>query len=167
VIRFLTSRLLQTPLIVLAVYTVTFLLAWQLPGSAVINDEGRQPPPEVLEAMEAQYNLDSSWAFYWQYLGDATGVSAAGDALAGRERLGPVFDFGPSLRNEDWSVNEILADSLPVSIVLGLVAIAIALVIGVGAGVIGAMKPNSLADTLSLGVALVGISMPSFVVGSP
>jgi oligopeptide transport system permease protein len=165
-IRFLASRLAQTPLIVLAVYTVTFLLAWQLPGSAVVNDEGRQPPRAVLEAMEARYNLDDSWAFYREYLADATGVSALGDAIAGRARAGPVFDLGPSLRNEDWSVNEILGDSLPVSIVLGLCAIAIALVVGVGAGVIGAIKPNSIADTLSLGVALVGISLPSFVVGA-
>jgi len=165
-IRCVSSRLLQTPLIVLAVYSVTFLLAWRLPGSAVINDEGRQPPQAVLDAMEARYNLDNQWAFYWQYLADATGVSALADTLAGRDHTGPIFDLGPSLRNEDWSVNEILADSLPVSIVLGLAAISLALVIGVGAGVIGAVKPNSLADTLSLGVALVGVSLPSFVTGA-
>jgi len=166
VTRFLALRLAQIPLIVLAVYTVTFLLAWQLPGSAVINDEGRQPPQAVLDAMEARYNLDNSWTFYWQYLADATGVSAIGDVITGQERIGPVFDLGPSLRNEDWTVNEIIASSPPVSVVLGLSAILIALSSGLVAGALGAIRPNSWIDLSTLVVALIGISLPSFVTGT-
>ena len=143
-------RLLQAPLILLVIYTVTFLLAWALPGSAVLTDEGRQPPPEVLAAMEAQYNLDNPVAFYFGYLkGVLTGL-----------------DFGPSLRYPDWTVNDIVASALPVSVALGLSAILIALMIGVAAGVVGAVRPNSFADIATLAVALVGISMPSFVIGT-
>lgn len=143
-------RLLQAPLILLVIYTVTFLLAWALPGSAVLRDEGRAPPPEVLAAMEARYNLDNPVAFYFGYL---KGVVTR-------------FDFGPSLRYADWSVNEILAGSLPVSITLGLVAIAIALVIGLAAGVAGALRPGSFLDGATLTLALIGVSLPTFVIGT-
>ncbi|TVQ64193.1 MAG: ABC transporter permease [Phycisphaerales bacterium] len=143
-------RLIQAPLILLVIYTITFLLAWALPGSAVLSDEGRQPPPEVLAAMEAQYNLDNPVAFYFGYL---KGVVTA-------------LDFGPSFRYPDWTVNDIVASALPVSVALGLSAILIALMIGVAAGVVGAVRPNSFADIATLVIALIGISMPAFVIGS-
>src|SRR5690606_16239669 len=77
-----------------------------------------------------------------------------------------VFDLGPSLYYEDWRVNEIIADSLPVSVTLGAVAILIALVLGTIAGIVGAVRPNSIADLSTLVIALVGISLPSFVIGT-
>lgn len=161
-------RLAQIPLILLAIYTITFALAWSLPGEAMINDEGRQPPAEVLAAMNAQYNLDSPGRFYVDYLYNASGVRWLVETLRGAAGNPPthVFDFGPSFRYEDWSVNELVAATLPVSIVLGLGAIVIALVIGVVAGVVGAVRPNSAADLVTLVVALVGISLPSFVIGT-
>ena len=161
-------RLLQLPLILLVVYTLTFLLAWALPGSAVISDEGRQPPRAVLEAMEKQYNLHNPRSFYFDYLYSASGLRWAVESLKGAEGSPPafVFDFGPSFRYEDWSVNELIASSLPVSIVLGFGAILIAVVIGVTAGVVGALRPNSFADLATLALALIGISLPSFVIGT-
>ncbi len=162
------KRLAQAPLIVLVVYTITFLLAWALPGSAVINDEGRQPPAAVLEAMERQYNLHDPWVFYWEYLEKASGVEYARARLGWTQRRSeaPVFDFGPSLRHQDWTVNEIIASTLPVSVALGLAAIFFALVIGIIAGIIGALRPNSILDLLSLCLALIGVSLPSFVTGA-
>ncbi len=149
-ISMIVRRLLQMPFILLAIYTVTFFLAWALPGSAVVNDEGRAPPPEVLAAIEARYGLDDPVRFYFSYLRDV------------------VFhlDFGPSLRYPDWTVNQIVASALPVSIALGLTAILIATVIGLAAGVIGALKPNSWADFATLALALIGISLPTFVIGA-
>jgi oligopeptide transport system permease protein len=146
----IVRRLLQMPFILLTIYTATFLLAWALPGSAVVNDEGRAPPPEVLAAIEARYGLDNPVRFYFSYLRDV------------------VFhlDFGPSLRYPDWTVNQIVASALPVSIALGLTAILIATVIGLAAGVIGALKPNSWADFATLALALIGISLPTFVIGA-
>lgn len=167
-IGLIARRLLQAPLVLLAVYTITFALAWALPGSAMLRDEGRRPPESVLEAMEARYNLNSPGAFYAQYLDRATGFFWLRETLKGDAGRPPahVFDLGPCLRYEDWTVNELIGDTLPVSLVLGFAAILIALVLGLGAGIIGAARPGSLADTLSLGLALVGVSLPSFVIGT-
>ena len=63
------------PVIVLVVYTITFVLAWLIPGNPLDNPEGRQASPEVVEAMKKQYNLDDPVTFYFSYLGDATGIS--------------------------------------------------------------------------------------------
>ena len=173
-------RLLQLPLILAVVYTLTLSLAWGIPGNPLENPEGRQPPKEVIEQMKKQYNLDSFGSFYWSYLASATGIDYTRDMLSGElaeqaeraEAAGQapptryVFDLGPSLQYEDWVVNEILASSMPVSITLGGAAILIALVLGVFAGVVGAAKPNSGADLATLVVALIGISLPSFVIGT-
>lgn len=179
-IGLIARRLLQLPLILLVIYTLTIVLAWAIPGSPLDKPEGRQPPEEVREAMKRQYNLDSLPRFYGSYLASATGVRWAGDELSGRAsrerdaaraagRAAPtrhIFDLGPSLQYEDWRVNEIVAANLPVSITLGLGAVALATILGVGAGVIGAARPGSIADHATLALALVGISVPSFVVGS-
>jgi len=166
--RTIGRRLLQAPLVILAVYTITFLLGWALPGSSVMEVEGRQPPAQVTEALERRYNLDDPARFYFEYLAGATGLRWAAAKITGGEwaRGRPVFDLGPSMRYSDWTVNEILAGSLPVSMTLGLLAIAMALVIGLTAGVIGGMRPGSIADGLSLSVALVGVSLPAFVIGT-
>jgi len=172
-------RLLQLPLIVGIIYTLTLVLAWEIPGNPM-DKEGRQPKPEVREAMKRQYKLDSFGNFYWSYLDNACGVKWARDEISGRAKAQAeaareagqhpptryVFDFGPSLLYEDWRVNEILNASLPVSATLGAAAILIALVIGLGAGILGAVKPNSFLDLSTLAVALIGISLPTFVIGT-
>jgi oligopeptide transport system permease protein len=168
VIGLIVRRLLQLPIILLVIYSITFALAWALPGEALLNDEGRQPPPEVLAAMNAQYNLDSPGRFYVDYLYNASGARWAVESLRGDAGAPPahVFDFGPSFRYEDWTVNDLVAASLPVSMTLGLAAIVLAVLIGVTAGVVGAARPNSLADVGTLAIALVGVSLPSFVIGT-
>lgn len=164
----LLRRILQLPLILLVIYAVTFGLAWALPGSAVMNSEGRRPQPEVVAAMERQYNLDSPWRFFTGYLYNASGARWAMTTIGADKGPPPkhVFDFGPCLRYKDWTVNELIASSLPVSVTLGLAAILIALLIGLGAGAVGAVRPGSLADAATLGIALIGVSLPSFVVGT-
>lgn len=146
----IVRRLAQIPIALWVIYSVTFVLAWALPGSAVLQDEQRAPPPEVLAAMEARYELDRPWAFYVGYV----------------TRLVTKGDFGPSLRYPDWSVGEIIGGALPVSAALGLTAVGIALVIGVGVGVLGAAKPGGVIDAATLALALVGISLPTFVAGA-
>ena len=152
-------RCVQLPFILLAVYTVTFLLAWQIPGNP-LESEGRQPPREVMEAMEAQYQLDDPFAFYSDYLWHASGV-----AWVSGDREGPIFNLGPSLRHENWTVNDILIAQLPVSMTIGVCAMLTALTIGLIAGVVSAVKPNSWLDFTAFGIAIIGISLPSFVIG--
>jgi oligopeptide transport system permease protein len=158
--RLIFRRLLQLPLILLVIYTITFALAWLIPGNPLQNPEGRQPPPEIMEAMLAQYDLDDPWSFYWDYLGKASGASW----LLGRHDR--PFDLGPSLQHENWTVNEILRTGLPVSVTLGCAAILLACAIGIAAGVVGGIRPGSWLDHVTLLIALVGISLPSFVIGT-
>lgn len=175
----IARRLLQLPLILLVIYSITLTLAWWIPGNPLENPEGRKPPPEVQQAMLAQYKLDSFPRFYLSYLDSASGTKwlrergraeparttrAMSNAAVAPSR--PIFDLGPSLHYDDWSVNEIIAGGLPISATLGALAILIALVLGLGAGVIGAVKPNSGTDLATLSLALVGISLPSFVIGT-
>lgn len=173
-------RLLQLPLILAVIYTLTLVLAWAVPGNPLERPEGRRPPAEVEMAMRRQYNLDSFWSFYVSYLDSATGLRFVRERLSGASEaqekqltdagLVPtarrVFDLGPSLQYRDRNVNEIIGQSLPVSVRLGLLSILIALAIGLAAGVIGAWKPGSLLDSATLSLALVGISLPTFIIGT-
>ncbi|MFN8731475.1 MAG: ABC transporter permease, partial [Planctomyces sp.] len=118
--------------------------------------------------------------FFISYFRSATGYAYLSDWLSGRlaqereqaARLNQpppvrrVFDLGPSLQYEDQRVNDILVGALPVSITLGSAAMLVALAIGLVAGVIGAIKPNSLADLATLAIAMIGISLPNFVIGT-
>ncbi len=165
-LRLIARRLLQLPLILAAIYTITLALAWAVPGNPLENPEGRRPDPEVVAAMQRQYNLDSFWKFYGSYLESASGIKYLKESRGASGTTRPVFDLGPSLKYRDHRVNEIIAASLPVSVVLGACAMLIAIVLGVGAGVIGAVRPNSLADTATLAIALAGISLPTFLIGT-
>jgi oligopeptide transport system permease protein len=172
-------RLVQLPLILLVIYTLTLTLAWAIPGNPLESTE-RNLPPEVVTAMQVQYKLDNFWSFYGSYLRNATGVQFVIDSIDGSNarrkahaealNVAPpesrVFNLGPSLQYRDRNVNEIVSASLPVSVTIGATAMLIAVVIGVGAGVVGAYKPNSLVDFATLAVALIGISLPSFVIAT-
>lgn len=148
-LHLIASRLLQLPLILAVVFAVTFSLVWVMPGSPLDRKGERQLAPEVRRAMEARYNLDSRSAFVTGYLG---GLAKG--------------DFGPSLQYRGRTVAEILGQGLPVSMSLGVAALAVALFLGTLAGVAGALRPGSLFDGGSLGLTLIGISLPSFVTGT-
>lgn len=152
-------RLIQLPIILLCIYTITFVLAWLLPGNP-LEHEGRRPPAEIEQAMLAQYNLDNPFKFYFSYLEDVTGIAWA------KGESDTVINFGPSLQYKDWTVNELISGTLPVSMLLGLASIILALAIGLLAGVVGAAKPGSFSDFVTLVIALIGISMPTFVIGT-
>jgi oligopeptide transport system permease protein len=142
-------RLIQLPLLLLVIYTITFSLAWAIPGNPLEQEGARRPPQEIEEAMKRKYNLDSAPRFYFSYLDNV--------------RTGYL---GPSLKYPDWTVNQIVADALPVSIQLGTGAILLALLIGIPIGVIGAVRRDSVWDWAGLCTVLIGISMPSFVTGT-
>ncbi len=148
--RLILARLLQYPLILAVIFLVTFALAWIVPGDPLAREEGQRPPIEVQQAMRAQYHLDSPTTFIYEYV---RGVVTR-------------LDFGPSLHYRDQRVSDIIAQGMPISLTLGVVAVVMALFIGVGAGVIGALWPHSPLDATSLIVALLGVSLPTFVTGS-
>lgn len=154
--RLIFWRLLQFPLILAVIFVVTLLLAWVVPGDPLSTDDGREVSPEIKAAMMRQYNLDRGPVFF--------GLSYLKGVTLGTDRAWP--DFGPSLTYQDERVSGIIGDSLPVSVMLGSAALAVALLIGTMSGVIGALRPGGLTDFSSLGVALIGISLPNFVTGS-
>ena len=159
--RTIVSRVAQIPIILFAVYTLTFALAWLIPGNPLEKAEGRRPPAAIAEAMQSQWNLDDPWTFYWSYLGDITGVNW----LLGNGNEA-VIDFGPSLRHENWSVNEIITGQLPVSMTVGIAAILLALLIGVSAGTLGGLRPGTWIDRVTGSISVIGVSVPAFVIGT-
>jgi oligopeptide transport system permease protein len=145
--RFISSRLLQAVPVILAVITVTFFLVRMAPGGPF--DSEKAVIPEVRAALEAQYRLDQPLLQqYFAYLGDL----AQGD-------------FGPSFKDPGRSVNELIGAGLPVTAELGLYALLIATVIGSLAGIFASLKPNTTQDYLPMALAMIGICMPSFLLG--
>jgi len=132
---------------VLVVVSLTWALIRLAPGNFYT---GEKPiPPAIEENLRSKYGLDQPW--YVQY------GKMIGNTLRG--------DFGNSLRYQGQSVNEILAISLPVSAGLGLAAYLLAALVGVLVGTVSAVKQNSGVDYTSMGFAMLGISLPNFVLG--
>ncbi|TGD75828.1 ABC transporter permease subunit [Mangrovimicrobium sediminis] len=145
--RFISLRLLQAVPVILAVITVTFFLVRVAPGGPF--DSEKAVLPEVKAALEAQYRLDRPlFEQYFAYLGDL----AQGD-------------FGPSFKYPGRSVNELIAAGLPVTAELGLYSLLVAVIIGGIAGVFAAIKPNTAQDYIPMTAAMIGICMPSFLLG--
>ena len=146
-LRFAFYRLLQAIPVLLIVISLTFMLVHSAPGGPFSADKA--VPPEVIKALEAQYNLDQPlWQQYISYLGDV---------LQG--------DFGPSFKYPGRDVTELIAAGLPATAELAFYAMLVALVIGVSAGVAAAMRPNPAQDYIPMSAAMIGICMPSFLLG--
>jgi oligopeptide transport system permease protein len=105
--------------------------------------------PEILRNLEAHYGLDKPlWRQYLDYLGSL----ARGD-------------LGPSFKYPNRTVNEIIFDKVPVSAELGSISLAVALVLGIGLGTLAAIRRNTWVDYVASSFGMIGISIPTFVVG--
>ena len=145
--RFIVSRLLQAIPVLLVVITVTFFLIRMAPGGPF--DSEKAVIPEVKAALEAQYRLNLTlFEQYTAYLGDLS-----------HGHLGPSFKY------PGRSVNELIAAGFPVTAELALYALLVALVIGGVAGVVASLKPNTAQDYIPMSVAMIGICMPSLLLG--
>lgn len=147
-IAFLCRRLIYGVAVLWTVATLTFVLLHLTPGGPF--DREQRLPPRILANIAAKYHLDESWPRqYWLYL---RGL------LQG--------DLGPSYKYIDRSVNEIVNDTLPVSISLGLLAFAFALLVALPTALIAAYFHNSWIDRVALSLATMGISLPHFILGA-
>lgn len=147
---YIMKRILSLIPLLLAIYTLVFFLMRTMPGGPWDNAD-RPLPDAVLANLRAKYKADDPlWKQYTDYL---VGVVTR-------------FDFGPSYRNASRSVSDIFADFVPVSLQLGITAMALALFIGVSLGVLAAAHHNSWLDHLAMLVALAGISIPNYVMAS-
>jgi oligopeptide transport system permease protein len=144
--RFILKRLFGIAVSLWLVATLVFFLLRLVPGGPF--DAERAVPPEIQQALDAKYHLDASVGR--QYLDWLTGVVLHGD-------------LGPTYRYAGRTVNEIIGLSLPVSVLLGVWAMLLALAIGIPLGIVGAARQNQWPDTLATTAAMVGISVPRFV----
>lgn len=143
--RRLLRRLVAFLLTLLGVHAVTFLLVRGAAGGPF--DAERELPPEVEAALARQYHLDEPLPR--QYL------RAVGDLLRG--------DLGPSLRYRGLQVGEVLAGALPLSLALGGLALAVALLLGLAGGLAGGARPGGAADHLTRVASSAALALPSFV----
>lgn len=142
------KRLLQGVPVLLVVATVTFLLMHAVPGGPF--DRDKKLPPEIVANIEAKYHLDKPvWQQYLLYLGQVV-----------------RGDLGPSYKYIGRDVSDIIRDTFPVSLTLGLCAVLVTLVLGIPAGVLSAARQNSVWDRTCIFIATLGISLPSFVLGA-
>lgn len=146
--RFLIRRLALSIPVLMLVVLLTFILVHNAPGSPFASEKNISP--ETLVALQAEYGLDkplpTQLFMYFRNL--AHGY------------------LGRSIHFSDWSVNEIIANALPVSMRLGAFALLIALLVGIPLGALAAIRRNTIVDNSAMAVAVAGISIPSFVIAS-
>jgi len=147
-LRYLAGRILQSLATLWVIATATFFLSRLIPGGPY--DPDKLPPAEIRAQIDAYYRLDRPLAV--QYL----------HCMGRLARL----DLGPSYRFLDQPVERLIVRHFPPSAVLGLLALAISLALGVPLGVYAALRQNRPGDWGTLGLAIVGVSVPNFVVGT-
>jgi len=146
-LRFIIRRLISLVPTLFLIVTFSFFIMKVAPGGPFSAE--RNPPPEVLANINKVYHLDEPLPKqYVRYLGNV---------LRG--------DLGPSFRYKDYTVNDLIGNTMPNSLILGMTALCGALVLGLLVGIISAVKRNSIADYASMSIAVIGISVPLFVVG--
>ena len=146
-LRFVARRLLQIVPVLFVIITATFFMVRFVPGGPFTAEKAI--PPEILKNLEAHYGLDRPlWRQYVTYLGQIT-----------RGNLGPSFKYA------NRSVNEIIAQKLPVSLELGGWAMLIALTVGLPLGIFAAARQNTWLDYLCSTTGMIGICVPTFVLG--
>jgi len=144
--RHIVRRLLGLIPTLLMLITVAFFLMHVAPGGPF--DSEKTLPPEIEANLNAKYHLDEPvLQQYFRYIGQLA-----------------VFDFGPSFQYKDWSVNELIAQGFPVSMTVGLTAMVLAFFTGTLLGIAAALRQNTRTDYSLMGFAMLGISVPNFVI---
>lgn len=144
-LSYTVRRLLEAIPTLLVIVALSFFLMHSAPGGPF--DSERVLPPEIEANLKAAYNLDKPvWQQFVIYLANAV-----------------QGDFGPSFTYKDFSVSELIGTGFPVSLKLGLSAITLAVIIGCTLGILAAMRQNTKTDYSIMGVAMVGITIPNFV----
>ncbi|MCM1149829.1 MAG: ABC transporter permease [Butyricicoccus sp.] len=148
-VAYILKRILLAILTVWVVITVTFFVTRAVPGGPFVGEKATTPA--VTAALEAKYGLDKP--VMEQY------VTYLRDIIVSR-------DFGPSLKLRGRQVSDIIVEGMKTSIKLGLIAAAIALVVGIVLGAVAALRRNKLIDRVIMVITTAFVSMPSFIMGS-
>ncbi len=146
---YIGKRILLAILTVWVVITVTFFVMHAVPGDPFTSEKAL--PDAARERLEEKFGLDKPLIEqYFNYLGDVV----------------TKFDFGPSLKKDGMLVQDIIADGLATSAKLGLIAAAVAVVVGVVLGSVAALRRNKLIDRIIMVVTTAFVSIPSFIMGT-
>ncbi|MBT2688340.1 ABC transporter permease [Bacillus sp. ISL-47] len=146
--KYIGKRLLYMILSLWMIVTATFFFMRIAPGNPFASE--KKLPPEIEANLNAHFGLDKPWyAQYWEYLVRIVN-----------------WDFGPSFKYKSQTVNDLINEGFPVSFLLGMEAIFIAVAIGVLLGIIAALKHNRWPDYTAMIIAVLGISVPSFIMAS-
>lgn len=146
--KYIFRRLWTSLLTLFIVVTLTFFLMRAIPGGPFTDE--RQVPPQIMAKMLDRYRLnDPLLVQYGSYLRDVI-----------------QLDFGPSFRYEGMSVNQLIKDSFPVSLLIGSLALGLALFIGIPAGIMSALHRNKWQDRTAMVLATLGITVPNYVIAS-
>ncbi len=146
--RFFLKRVLHGIPVLLTVATLTFFIMHVVPGGPF--DKEKKLPPEILANIEAKYHLDKPvWQQYLLYMKQI---------MKG--------DMGPSYKYVGRDVSDIIRDTFPVSLALGLCAVLVTVGLGIPAGILSAYRPNTALDHTCIFFATLGISVPSFVLAT-
>jgi oligopeptide transport system permease protein len=166
-LRFFARRLLWFAITLFVVVTVSFFLMRAVRGGPF--DGERALNPAIEANLQARYHLDwPQWKQYLAYIGpfnlDDEGLEFMGGD--GTRPFSGVLagDFGPSFKYRDFTVNDIIGQSLPISAALGSIALAWALLLGLGAGVASALWRGTRTDVALRLAATTGIALPNFVI---
>jgi oligopeptide transport system permease protein len=144
--RYFFTRLAGAIPTLFIIITITFFLMRAAPGGPF--DQEQALPPEIEANLQRAYGLDQPvWTQYGRYLKSLV-----------------HGDFGPSFKYKDFTVTELIAQGFPVTLQLGIMAIALALFLGIPLGTFAALHHNSVADTATMSLVVTGIAIPSFVV---
>ena len=145
-LRYTLLRLLGAIPTLLLVIVLAFLMVHAAPGGPF--DDERVLPPDVAANIEAAYHLDEPLP------------QQMGRYMSGLLR----GDFGPSFRYRDYTVAELIGTGFPLSLRIGLLAIVLALLVGISSGTVAALRQGSMLDRIVMSFAMTGISIPVFVV---
>lgn len=145
---YLAKRLIGACIVLWAVITITFGLMHAIPGGPFTQE--KKLPPAVMATVEARYHLDEPlWDQYVDYV-----------------RHAAVLDLGPSYKYPGKTVNDIIAETLPVSAELGLISLLLAIGAGILAGMAAAWYKNTWVDYGMMIGATLGVSVPSFILAA-
>lgn len=145
-ISFLIKRFVSSVITLWVVITITFLLMHSVPGGPF--DKEKALPKDIKAQIEARYNLDKP--IWWQY------------GLYTKQLL--HFDLGPSFQYPGRTVNDLIKDGFPITGQLGIVAVILALLVGLPFGIVAALKQGKWQDNLVMFLSILGMTVPSFVV---
>ncbi|WP_067728549.1 ABC transporter permease [Oceanobacillus damuensis] len=147
-LKYISKRFAVMLVTLWIIITLTFILMVSVPGSPFNSDQSSN---ETIKAnLEAHYNLDAPYHIqYFNYLKSVA-----------------TFDFGPSIKQPNQTVNDLLGRGFPISLELGIVTIVVAVISGIILGIIAALRHNGFIDYMAMGFAVLGISIPNFILAT-